>query len=166
MPTSCTRAYRMIQLFSGIFENEYDFGCTWGSMRGSKKEKGRGVRIDALLGKLIKTNYVLIKRLPIKTEFRKGHHPHIPRKTKLTLRPFLAGKEFYIRAWTLSIESRRGSRIFSRGRVRWIILFFQWVRGLFWEFYYVNLINLKFSKAPPPPRSAHECVHIRVFFFT
>lgn len=56
---------------------------TWGSMRGSKKEKGRGVRIDALLGKLIKINYVLIKRLPIKTEFRKGHHPHIPRKTKI-----------------------------------------------------------------------------------
>lgn len=84
-------------------------------MRGSKKEKGRGVRIDALLGKLIKTNYVLIKRLTIKTECSKGPHPHIPRKTKLTLGPFLAGKEFYIRAWTLSIESKRGSRIFSRG---------------------------------------------------
>lgn len=53
-------------------------------MRGSKKEKGRGVRIDALLGKLIKTNYVLIKRLPIKTEFRKGHaSPTHPPENKI-----------------------------------------------------------------------------------
>lgn len=128
VPTPCTRAYRTLQLFSGIFENDVHEGpCA-----DLKRRKGElGVRVDALLGKLIKTNYVLIKRLTIKTECSKGPHPHIPRKTKLTLGPFLAGKEFYIPAWTLSIESKRGSRIFSMGRVQWIILFFQCVGGLF-----------------------------------
>lgn len=70
-------------MFLGIFENEYDFGCILGFMCGFKKEKGRGVRIDVLLGKLIKINYVFIKRLLIKMEFRKGYYLYIFWKIKL-----------------------------------------------------------------------------------
>lgn len=54
-----------------------------GFMCGFKKEKGRGVRIDVLLGKLIKINYVFIKRLLIKMEFRKGYYLYIFWKIKL-----------------------------------------------------------------------------------